>query len=374
VKQTRPLLLVSGLLLLATPTLPLQAQDALPADPQWAALAAKDGTTLPAQAQALEAAGQFRKAAKLYAQLFAEARSPQALAWSLNRKAECLFKAGKWFQAQDAYRQLLDSYSPYLPLQPVLANLRVLAAKMASGEASALNFKNVGVAETIYRRIVAVAPAGPDAPTDLFTLAGHQADQEKGGEAVETYRKIVRQFPRSATAPKAGAAAGQLLLREARQGDGDGLYHRQARFEFERVLRDYPDADPALLAQARAALAEIKANQATRLLELGRFYTRKLSYRPDTARRYFYDVTRLFPESAQAGEAERLLATIEGGAVPAGAPGAGAVAPPELPPQPVTRLQPTPERLEKYLLPVEDYSDYLPGRRTPEPVPAPATP
>lgn len=333
----------------------------------------KNGLTRQQQAMALEQAGSFKAAAKQYKKMFNDATSPAALAWSLDRQAACWVKADKAFAAKDAYSDLADSYWLYLPnKQDALANMRLISSQMASGEASWFGFKNVSSAVEVYTKLLKVAPAGPDAPQDLMTLAGYQTQLNNGAEAIITYRKIVRQFPQSPLAPQACLDCAKQILYEARTGDGDGMLHRQARQELERLQRSYPTADPAILAEAGQMQTDISNWLAKRLYDLGTFYLRKLSYRPNTARRYFYDVTRLYPTSPSVQMAETQIGRIEASAAAAAAGRDGAAPEPELPPQPVKMLEPQPkDYMEKFLLPLEDYSDYLPSHAKPEPTPEP---
>jgi hypothetical protein len=129
------------------------------------------------------------------------------------------------------------------------------------------------------------------------------------------------------------------------------------------MLASFPEHDAK--AEAEALLSEADEAQARRLVDLSRFYLRRYSYRPDAARRYLADVGRSFRQTAAAGEARQLLARLDPDAVfPGDLPDevGDAGAEPELPPQPMRLLQ-TREEVPKWLLPLEDYSDYLPSHR-----------
>lgn len=318
------------------------------------------GKSLEIQAESAEKAGNFKNAAKLYQSMYESAETMRGRAWSLQKECECWFAGRYYFKAQERYKKLLESYSPYIQLKPALDNQRELARVLASGEASALNFKNVALAIDVYDLVLRIAPAGENAPQDMLRLAALQVDAERTEEAVATYRDVCHRFPRAPEAATARMSAAKLLLAEARTGDGDGRLIRQARYELERLQLDFP-ADPQI-PESKLLLAQIRERQARQRYDLGVFYLRRYSYRPNTARRYFYDVIRLYPGTAAAIDAKLQLARIEPGPGGDGLPGSmdGTTPPPapDLPPQPARWLKPQ-ENVEKYLLPLEDYSDYL---------------
>lgn len=371
IKHLLPCLLLSALLPGApVPAAPADAPLPPPAESAWDKVRdPADNFSLSQQADREEAAGHYKAAAKICRTMYETADTADGRAFALQKEADNLFLAGKYFKAQESYKKLLESYSARIRLKPVLERQRVLADYLASGKASVLNFKNVELAAEVYETILQVAPAGANAPQDMLKLAQYRHDLEHDGEAVTTYRDLAKRFPASPEAARARVEIARIFLAQSRHGDGDGLYLRQARQELERMLATPAAAtDPQLAETARNMLGEIRTLQAKNQLELGKFYLRKYSYRPATARRYFYDVKRNYPETAAAGQADVLLARMEpapAGATPGeGAGGTAAATPggkeaiPEPPPQPV-RLLKQQETVDKWLLPMEDYSDYL---------------
>jgi len=295
--------------------------------------------------------------------------TPRARA--LLASADQLFAAEKYDAARDAYRKLVDSYPSNLPLEPVLVTLRELARRYASGEASALRFKKYEAAIDVYQLILRVAPAGTHAPADLLELARLQTAKGEPELALVTYRDCAKRFP---LLPEAGTAqldATRLLITTARYGDGDGTLIRQARSEVEQFLRDFP-AD-SRRREAEGLLLVIEERQGDRMFQLGKFYLRKYSYRPAASRRYLNDVVRTYPNTKAAVAARKLLGHLDivapaaagpggGGAAPGGigGPGASSPRPPARKPEPATPLAPKPGDVQKYLLPLEDYSRWLP--------------
>ena len=295
--------------------------------------------------------------------------------------ADALFAAHKYGDARDAYAKLLESYPASIPLEQVLITLRELARRYASGEASALHFRRYEMAIDIYQLILRVAPAGQQAPEDLLELARLQVAKGEPELALATYRDCVKRFPLLPQAGSAQLAAARLLIDTARRGDGDGTLIRLARREAEQFLSNFPD--DSRRTEAEALLKVVDERQGERLFDLGKFYLRTYSYRPEATRRYLNDVIRAYPNTRAAASARKLLAHVDIIA-PAGAPGAvipgvspadGGTAPPPpakpAKPDPSKPLPPKPGDVQKYLLPLEDYSQWLPRQQKAAPKEAP---
>ncbi len=337
------------------------ASGAIPNDPGWEkGRLLKGGLSDVESAEREAAGGHYAAAYKLFDLGFIAAETVPGRAYALRREAECQFRNGNYYKAQKSYKKLLENYAPFIPLEGVLETQRRLAALLASGEASPLGFRNNDLAAEVYETLLAVAPGGKNAPADMLRLAAIQTAGGKTAEAVESYRELTRRFPRSPECATARLALARLLLKQGRLGDGDGRYNNAARNEMLRFLAESPAA--AQVSEARTLLAQANNNLAMRLVNLGKFYLRKYSYRPNTARRYFYDAVRLYPDTDAARLAQSYL-----DALPAGEGGVltGTAQAPQVPEPPPEILKPLQieerEKTEKWLLPLEikDYSEYL---------------
>ena len=326
----------------------------VPADTGWErGRLLQGGLSDVERAEREAAAGRYKAAYKLFDAGFEAAETVEGRAYALRRVAECQFLNANYFKAQKSYKRLLEGYAPYLPLKNVLQVQRELAELLASGKASALNFRNVELAIEVYETILAVAPGGADAPADLTRLAQFQKSTGNTADAVDTLRELIRRFPRTKAEEAAHVEIARMLVDQGRYGDGDGRYNRGARQEMLLFIADRPDSP--LLPEARNILAGANETMAQRLVDMGFFYLRKYSYRPNTARRYFYDAVRLYPGTRAAKLAQQQLDKMEPGA---GTAAAEAAQKPPPPPEPVRWLEQK-EKVDKYLLPLEDYSDYL---------------
>lgn len=330
------------------------------------------GGSMPEVAARSKAAGNFKDAARLYQRMYEAAEFDENRASSLLEQANCLYLARKDHSAFTCYQKVLEAYPNLVPIESSLGNLRELARRFATGEASFFHFKDHESAIKTYELILRIAPAGRNAPADMSRMAELQTANNLPEEAVDSYHELCKRFPRSDEAAAARVSVARLLLKMGRRGDGDGRHIRQARNELQYYIREYPKHEQA--ADGQLLLSLVRENQATRLFDMGKFYLRKLSYRPEAARRYLHDVVREYPDTAAAVKAALLLAQVEKTAVvmptmPAGTapgavigvPGGGSVRP-EPPPEPPARYLKQQEGVEKWLLPLEDLNLHKEGK------------
>ena len=338
---------------------PQASGTAIPADVGWERGSLLKGGSAIELAERKAEAGQYKAAAKLFDKAFDAAVTIEGHAYALRRTAECQYRNGNYYKAQKSYKRLLESYAPYIPLESTLKIQRDLAEKFASGEANALGFKNIELAIEVYETVLNAAPGGANAPADMTRLATLQNTGGNPADAVDTLRELIRRFPSTPEEEAARLSIATFLIEQGRYGDGDGSYNRAARQEMLLFIADHPES--RRLADARTLLAGANEAMAGHLVNLGFFYLRKYSYRPNTARRYFYDAVRLYPGTNAAKIAQQQLDKLEPGAAAralAEAEAAGKPKPSEPKPEPI-RLLEQKEKMDKYLLPLEDYSDYL---------------
>ncbi len=362
VKQALIPLAVFSLLLTGAAAL-AAAPGVIPADPGWEkGRLLKGGLSDVDQAEREAAAGHYKAAYTLFNLGYHAAETAEGHAYALRREAECQLANQSYYKAQKSYKKLLENYAPFIPLEETLGAMRKIAEIQQSGEASPFGFHLTDLAVEAYEAILTAAPAGKGAPADMTRLAKLQAAGNKTAEAVDTYREISRRFPRTAEASAARIEVARLLLDQGARGDGDGRYTRGARNEMLRFIEEFPGDTHT--AEAQALLAKANGALADRLVELGKFYLRRYSYRPATARRYFYDAIRLYPNTEGARTAQALLAKLEADEAAAKTPGTP-VKPPKAPEPPPEILKPLNieerEKVEKWLLPLEikDYSEQL---------------
>ncbi len=279
------------------------------AEAAWSAPAGRfKSESLAAQAARLEGEGSFKAAARVYRRMAAAATSPSNRAFALVRQADCHFAAEQFHASWQAYDAALKETRARLSYAHILGRLRLLASGFLRGEGAFLGMRNVGQAIDVYERILEVAPSGPQASADRLLLAGLYAERGDLEDAKILYREVIKRNPGSPDSMQARIAIGKLLVQDLQRSDADGQLAREARSHLSAV--EVAEASEAA-GQISVLLRQTSEALATRLYNLGEFYTRQAHYRPAAARRYLADVKRQYPDTQAAVKAAELLVSLE---------------------------------------------------------------
>lgn len=298
-----------------------------PRDPAWTySRILRGDVDLPAEAQRLTKQGKYGAAAKVFAKMQRRATNTESRVYALTQRANCLFEAGKYYDAFTAYEQLGENFPQQADYQMINNRLRHIAEAYVAGNVSFLGGPNLEQAREIYKVILVFSPAGKQAAADTMRLAELQDKSKLRDKALVTYQEVLRKFPETEQAPYARLAVAELYISKAQETRNRWEPARRARQIIAYYLDQYPEHPGRQrgLAIARAADEEV----ADDLLYLGRFYCRPAHYRPDVARRYLSDLIREYSDTNAAAEARTLLAQIEGDPGAAGDEAAAPVTPP----------------------------------------------
>jgi len=284
--------------------------------PTPAAAAAARSTLAPAKERALvqeaetaRAGRHFKRAARRYNRLAAAALAPDLRAEYATESADCLFLAGKLYQAYSGYKDVITDLTLHAAYEHVLERLRTLAERFNRGEGTFMGIRNRALAIEIYDLIMKKAPAGQRAPADAYRLAQIQMDAGLQEDAILTYRDLVKRFPTAPEAADGRLELGRVLLELAQRGDGDGSLIRQARRELEAFLAEFPDHPRR--AEAELLHSLVLERQAQALLDLGEFYLSPAHRRVPAARRYLHDAARAYADTHAAVIAKLILAQVD---------------------------------------------------------------
>lgn len=300
-----------------------------------------------------EADGDLDGAAAIYEKMADVATHEESRYYARCRAADLYLEAEKYDSAAENYRDALKSGSANVDYGYILGQMRSIARAFEKGENRWFGTDIKGAVE-LWEEIVRVAPLGPDAPADSMHLAFLYEEQGEIELAKAKYRSIIRTFPQRPVAQEARLELARLLMDDAERGDRDAQYTRTAADVLQRHREVDPDAE--LPPETTEYEQRILDTEAQRILELGRFYTWEVHYRPAAARRYLSDLLK--PEYAgtpQAEQARELLAELDEEAPPATTP------PPEAPEPAAAAVDPDakpPQRepgqhLGRYLLPID---------------------
>jgi len=258
-----------------------------------------------ASAEAAEAAGRYKQAAKAYGRLAKMYTEKANVALSLSKQARCQLLAGKIHVAKESYETLLTGYPLYISYEQTVDQLRQLADCFENGKGTFLGIRDEHTASAIYELIVRETPSIHVSLKDRMKLAELLLKIDKPEEAANVYQAILKKDPTQNDIRLKFA----LLLEEfSRRGDGDGRKLRAAVREANTFLSKAA-ADHPHRAEAEKLLQNAQETQAERLLIQARFYLLPRHRRPDAARRYLLDIVKEFPQTRAAEEARSILLT-----------------------------------------------------------------
>jgi outer membrane protein assembly factor BamD len=120
-------------------------------------------------------------------------------------------------------------------------------------------------------------------------LAVADAWYKEGGSAALTqaeqeYKDFITFFPNVPEAAEAQLRVGDIYFKQMDVPDRDYSKGVHAEEEYRTMLKQYPDAPPALIAEAKQKLREVQEVMATREAELGAFYASHANWAASIAR------------------------------------------------------------------------------------------
>ena len=324
-------------------------------------------------AEAFEKSGEFVDAAEVYGTMARLASKDANRGYAKLRQADCLFAAGKYRKAHEAYDEVRKSYVTYVPFEHLTGMLRKLAEAYASGQAVRFGGHDYETARAIYGTILEISPTGPEAPADTIRLAQLQRSDDLYDLAITTLEDVHRRFPNCPEEAEARVELTRTWLEKARASRGDVKVAKQAQLEAKRFLEQYPQHP--LATQAEGLRKQADEAMVQYYLYLGEFYLRGAHYRPEASRRYLNAVVANASGTRSGARAQVLLARLPPGkgtpavpptdlireertvppppAVPGGV-AATTGAPPAAARPAARQLIEEQERVKKWLLPITD--------------------
>ena len=253
-----------------------------------------------------EEEGAYKSAAKLYAKLANECIDDYATAANLLfHNAECLFFAGKTYAATEAYKNLVKNYRMQIPLNTVFERMRQLANNYRDGIGTFLWIADPLAAINTYRFIIDETPSITASLSDRHELIQRLINDTQLKEAVNECQKIIKELPNNA---ETRYRLAQLLNELAKSADGDGRISKSAAREAQAYL-NLNTGDEQRMAEMREIIQNAHESEATRLLNLAKYYLSPRHIQKNAARRYLFDITRDFPDTAAAIEANEIISS-----------------------------------------------------------------
>ncbi len=259
---------------------------------------------LKIKAQEKWAKEDYMGAAKLYKKAARKLDKPVFKADMLLKEAECYFEANKTHRATEAFRALMKDYALYVPYDVVVERLRILAERYVDGNGTFWGIRDRQTAIDIYFLILTDAPSIHVSLADRLRLAELLKIDDRGEEAVVVYQEILKMDP---TLDDVRLTLAQLLVDLCKRGDGDGALRRAANRQAKMILERNPDYSRK--SEVELILTTANEVEASRMLELGKFYLRPSHLKPSAAKVYLQELTQKYPGTNAAFQARDLLDT-----------------------------------------------------------------
>jgi len=255
-----------------------------------------EGIALYQEAKQADAAGNTKRAIKLYersATLYSFASfAPQAR----YRQAELLEHSGKAIKAFDAYQLFLIRFQASDLYSAALARQSSIAHAAATGKVtkSVLGFKTEIDTKAVAEMLGQVrdnAPKTPTAAKAQFTIGEIYQREHNFALAIDAYRQLVRDQPDSAETPEALFRVGMVFVEQADSGNRNQATLDLARESFNDYLNQYPAHFHN--AEARKLISMLDAREVQHSFDIAEYYFK--THQTESAKVYYKDVIKRAP-------------------------------------------------------------------------------
>ena len=254
---------------------------------------AGEGEALYQKAKAADDAGKADRAIKLYDKTATEYPSAPSAGQARYRQAQLLEQKGEVVKSFDAYQKFITRYQGNGLYATALERQAKMAQAAADGEvkSSFLGLKSKLPLERIVTMLGNVRDNAPRSATSSraqFTIGELYQGRDKPKEAIDAYRKLVRDQPDSPEAPEALFRVGVILTEEASKGNQNQATLELARESFNDYLTQYPGQKRS--AEARKFLSNLGGLELERTFSVAEFYLK--TGQIESAKVYYRDIVR----------------------------------------------------------------------------------
>jgi outer membrane protein assembly factor BamD (BamD/ComL family) len=252
-----------------------------------------EGEALYAKAKAADGAGRRSSAIKQYERVADKYPFAPSAAQARFRQAELLEQSGDAVESFDAYQKFLTRYRGSGMYSKALGEQARIAQGAADGTitTTVLGVKKKVSYESILEMLSAVRDNAPRSATSAkaqFTIGEIHQREEMPKEAIESYRKLVRDQPESSYAPEALFRVGVILMEQADGGNRNQATLDLAGEAFSDYLRQYPGHSKN--AEARRMSRSLGSKDLQRSFEIAEFYEK--TGQTESAKIYYRDVLK----------------------------------------------------------------------------------
>jgi outer membrane protein assembly factor BamD (BamD/ComL family) len=273
-----------------------------------AQLASGEGEALFLEAKAADDAGKRSAAIKKYAKVADKYPFAPSSGQARFRQAELLEQDGEVLEAFDAYQKFLTRHQGSGMYSKALDRQASMAQSAADGDvkSSFAGLKTKLSTEKTVEMLGKVRDNAPRSTTSAkaqFTIGELYQGKKQAKEAIESYRKLVRDQPESSNAAEALFRVGVVLMEEADRGNRNQATLDLAGEAFSDYLLQYPGHSKN--AEARRMSKALGSKELQRSLEIAEFYDK--SGQIESAKIYYRDVLKRSTSGSAHDKAESRL-------------------------------------------------------------------
>ncbi len=255
--------------------------------------AVQEGEKLYQEAKKADDSGNSGRAMKYYDQTATRFPFAPSAAQARFRQAELLEQRGETLKAFDAYDKFLAKFQGSNLYTTALNRQIKMAQAAADGDLkqNLLGLKTrLSLDKTVemLNKVRDNAPQSTAAAQAQFTIGELYESKKKSKEAIEAYRKLVRDQPSSMQAPEALFRIGIILTAEADRGNQNQGNLDLAKEAFNDYLIQYPSHSRN--AEARKMIGSLQGRDVQRSFDIAEFYLK--TGKTESAKVYYRDIVK----------------------------------------------------------------------------------
>lgn len=255
--------------------------------------AAAKGEALYQQAKSADDAGSTGRAIKLYDETATRYPFAPSAAQARFRQAQMLEQQGKIEEAFEAYDKFLGRFPGSNLYNTALNRQAAMAQSAADGDvkSSFLGMKTrLSLEKTVamLEKVRDHAPKSRTASKAQFTIGELYQSKHKSKEAIDAFRKLVKDQPESPEAPEALFRVGKILLEESDRGNQNQANLDLAREAFNDYLIQYPGHSRN--AEAHRLIGGLGNRDLQKSYDIAEFYMK--TGKTESAKVYYRDIVK----------------------------------------------------------------------------------
>lgn len=263
------------------------------------ATSGSEADILIAEAQNYAKAGKTKRALGTYHKVKKKFPHSAAAAEAQHGQARLLDQKGDLVEAFEVYQVLISSYPSSKYYGSAIKRQEQIAHSVADGiiKNNFLGLKTkISPNKTInmLTKVRNNAPAAPSASRAQLAIGKVSQQSSNISAAMSAYKTVGIDYPHSAEAPEALFLTGELLVKQAEQGNQNKAHVNRARRIYQDLISAYPSHKRA--SDAKQRLAVLGGQDVQRSYDTAEFYRKK--GKTKSALFYYQEVLRQTPKGS----------------------------------------------------------------------------